>query len=48
MNRAAELLSGGVAEQLLGKPLEDVIGLVDETDRRRDQLSTCVRARSNS
>ena len=34
MNRAAELLSGGVAEQVAGKPLEDVIGLVDETDRR--------------
>ena len=34
MNRAAELLSGGVAEQVAGKPLEDIIGLVDETDRR--------------
>src|SRR5580658_6583433 len=34
MNRAAELLSGGVAEQVAGKPLEDVVGLVDETDRR--------------
>jgi diguanylate cyclase (GGDEF)-like protein/PAS domain S-box-containing protein len=34
MNRAAELLSGGVAEQVAGKVLEDVVGLVDETDRR--------------
>src|SRR3984957_19386837 len=34
MNRAAELLSGGVAEQVAGKFLEDVVGLVDETDRR--------------
>src|SRR5580693_4092057 len=34
MNRAAELLSGGIAEQVAGKPLEDIIGLVDETDRR--------------
>jgi diguanylate cyclase (GGDEF)-like protein/PAS domain S-box-containing protein len=34
MNPAAELLSGGIAEQVAGKPLEDVVGLVDETDRR--------------
>src|SRR6185437_13025826 len=34
MNPAAEQLSGGIAEQVAGKPLEDVIGLVDETDRR--------------
>jgi diguanylate cyclase (GGDEF)-like protein/PAS domain S-box-containing protein len=34
MNPAAELLSGGIVEQVLGKPLEDVVGLVDETDRR--------------
>src|SRR3569833_534747 len=34
MNPAAERLSGGVAAQVAGKPLEEVIGLVDETDRR--------------
>ena len=34
MNPAAERLSGGVAEQAAGKPLEEVVGLVDETDRR--------------
>jgi len=34
MNPAAERLSGGVAEQLAGKPLEEVVGLVDENDRR--------------
>ena len=34
MNPAAEKLSGGVAEQLAGKPLEEVVGLVDENDRR--------------
>src|SRR5690348_17338903 len=34
MNPAAERLSGGIAEQVAGKPLEEVVGLVDETDRR--------------
>jgi len=34
MNPAAERLSGGVAAQVAGKPLEEVVGLVDETDRR--------------
>ena len=34
MNPAAERLSGGIAEQVAGKPLEAVVGLVDETDRR--------------
>jgi diguanylate cyclase (GGDEF)-like protein/PAS domain S-box-containing protein len=34
INPAAELLSGGVAEQVVGKTLEDVVSLVDETDRR--------------
>ncbi len=34
MNPAAEQLSGGVAQEVLGKTLEEVVGLVDETDRR--------------
>ena len=34
MNPAAEQLSGGVAQQVMGKTLEEVVGLVDETDRR--------------
>jgi diguanylate cyclase (GGDEF)-like protein/PAS domain S-box-containing protein len=34
MNPAAERISGGIAEQAAGKPLEEVVGLVDETDRR--------------
>jgi diguanylate cyclase (GGDEF)-like protein/PAS domain S-box-containing protein len=34
MNPAAERLSGGLAAQTMGKPLEEVVGLVDETDRR--------------
>ena len=34
MNPAAEALSGSIAEQVAGKPLEAVVGLVDETDRR--------------
>ena len=34
MNPAAERLTGGVAEQAAGKALEEVVGLVDETDRR--------------
>src|SRR5581483_6341387 len=34
MNPAAERLSGSIAQQAAGKPLEEVVGLVDETDRR--------------
>jgi diguanylate cyclase (GGDEF)-like protein/PAS domain S-box-containing protein len=34
MNPAAERLSGSVAQQAVGKSLEDVVSLVDETDRR--------------
>jgi len=34
MNPAAEQLTGTVGTQAAGKPLEDVVGLVDETDRR--------------
>ena len=34
MNPAAEVLSGSSAEQAAGKSLEDVVGIVDETDRR--------------
>jgi diguanylate cyclase (GGDEF)-like protein/PAS domain S-box-containing protein len=34
MNPAAEQLSGTVVTQAAGKPLEDIVGLVDETDRR--------------
>jgi diguanylate cyclase (GGDEF)-like protein/PAS domain S-box-containing protein len=34
MNPAAERLSGTSAPQAAGKPLEAVVGLVDETDRR--------------
>jgi diguanylate cyclase (GGDEF)-like protein/PAS domain S-box-containing protein len=34
MNAAAEQLSGTGAQQALGKSLEDVVSLVDETDRR--------------
>jgi diguanylate cyclase (GGDEF)-like protein/PAS domain S-box-containing protein len=34
MNPAAEALCGSTAEQVAGKPLEDIVGLVDETDRR--------------
>jgi len=34
MNPAAERLSGGIAQHAAGKPLEEIVGLVDETDRR--------------
>lgn len=34
MNPAAEQITGTRAEQALGKRLEEVVGLVDETDRR--------------
>jgi diguanylate cyclase (GGDEF)-like protein/PAS domain S-box-containing protein len=34
MNPAAEALSGSAVEQAAGKPLEEVVSLVDETDRR--------------
>lgn len=34
MNPAAEKLSGGLAGHGVGKSLEEVVGLVDETDRR--------------
>jgi diguanylate cyclase (GGDEF)-like protein/PAS domain S-box-containing protein len=34
MNPAAERLSGSVAQQVVGKTLEEVVSLVDETDRR--------------
>lgn len=34
MNPAAEVLAGVGAEQVEGKPLEEIVGLVDETDRR--------------
>jgi diguanylate cyclase (GGDEF)-like protein/PAS domain S-box-containing protein len=34
MNPAAERLSGSAAQQVVGKSLEDVVSLVDETDRR--------------
>ncbi|HEY6482802.1 MAG TPA: EAL domain-containing protein [Steroidobacteraceae bacterium] len=34
MNPAAERVTGSSAEQSLGKTLEDIVGFVDETDRR--------------
>jgi diguanylate cyclase (GGDEF)-like protein/PAS domain S-box-containing protein len=34
INPAAERLSGSVAQEALGKTLEEIVGLVDETDRR--------------
>ena len=34
MNPAAEGLCGSTVEQVAGKPLEEIVGLVDETDRR--------------
>src|SRR5215470_1328931 len=34
LNAAAEHLTGASASSVIGKPLEDIIGLVDETDRR--------------
>ncbi len=34
LNAAAESLTGTIANNVIGKPLEDIIGLVDETDRR--------------
>jgi diguanylate cyclase (GGDEF)-like protein/PAS domain S-box-containing protein len=34
LNAAAEHLTGAVANNVIGKPLEDIISLVDETDRR--------------
>jgi diguanylate cyclase (GGDEF)-like protein/PAS domain S-box-containing protein len=34
MNPAAERLAGAIAQHAAGKPLEEVVGLVDETDRR--------------
>src|SRR5581483_10596120 len=34
VNPAAERLTGSSAAQALGKPLEDIVSLVDETDRR--------------
>ncbi len=34
INPAAERLTGTAAGQAIGKPLEDIVGLVDETDRR--------------
>jgi diguanylate cyclase (GGDEF)-like protein/PAS domain S-box-containing protein len=34
LNPAAERVTGSVAEQAIGKSLEDIVGFVDETDRR--------------
>ena len=34
LNAAAEHLTGAVATNVIGRPLQEIIGLVDETDRR--------------